>query len=208
VASATPSASLSTAGRGQESLPPGTYRLELGVAPTVLDPTFPAVLIAVPDTWSGIGGWAFHRANQVAVQFWNVDKVYGHPCQWMGTLSDPGPTVDGLAKALAGRPLRNATPPSDVTLDGYSGKYLEWSVPADSDFSKCNAENGTHYFESWTAHGGEGDRYHQGPGQVDRVWILDVAGKRVVIDAFSMPSASSREVRALLDVVESIRFEP
>lgn len=185
----------------------GTYRLKLAGAPTVLDPSFPALLITVPDGWSGIGGWALHRNSQVAVQFWNVDQVYGHPCKWTGTLSRPGPTVDDLVKGLADRPLRHATKPTDVNLAGYQGKYLEWSVPSDADFSKCDADGGTHYFESGTAHGGQGDRYHQGPGQVDRLWILDVNGARVVIDAFSMPSATDAQRHELVDVVESIKFE-
>ena len=136
-----------------------------------------------------------------------MDQVYGHPCKWTGTLSRPGPTVDDLAKALVDRPLRNASKPVDVTLAGYRGKYLEWSVPSDADFSKCDAGAGAHYFESWTAHGGEGDRYHQGPGQVDRLWILDVDGSRVVIDAFLMPSATSEMRDELSAVVKSIRFE-
>jgi hypothetical protein len=194
-------ASSSAAGAGTERL------IELAGAPTVLEPTFPDVLITLPDGWTGIGGWAFHRANAIAVQFWNVDQVYGHPCQWEGTLTRPGPTVDDLANALVDRPLRNATKPIGVTLDGYSGKYLEWSVPSDADFSKCDTDAGVHYFESWTAHGGEGDRYHQGPGQVDRLWILDVRGSRVVIDAFSMPSAKAAQIDELLAVVNSINFE-
>jgi hypothetical protein len=48
---------------------------------------------------------------------------------------------------------------------------------------------------------------YQGPGQVDWLSILDIDGARLVIDAFSMPSATSEEREELLAVVESIRFE-
>jgi len=199
-----------TIGAGNQALVAGTYRLELAVAPTVLNKGFPALQVTVPQSWNSLGGWILNRgglnAVTVAVQFWNVDQVYGHPCQWSGTLFQPGPTVDGLSKALFERPLRHAMKPIDVMLDGYAGKYLEWSVPADADFSKCDADAGTNYFESWIGPPGS-DRYQQAPGQVDSLWILDVDGSRVVIDAFSMPAAAAEERQELRAVVESIRFE-
>ncbi len=79
-------------------------------------------------------------------------------------------------------------------------------MPADLDFATCDADGGEHYVESWT--GAErGDRYQQGPGQVDRIWIFDLDGSRLVIDAFEMPDASDADRQELLDVVASIRFE-
>jgi hypothetical protein len=205
-----PGSTFATIGLGDEDLVPATYRLPLAVAPTVLSTVLPIVEVTVPDGWSSAGGWILNRGGRfqtsVAIQFWNVDQVYRHPCQWSGTLYQPGPTVNDLANALVGRPLRNATQPRDVKLDGYAGKYLEWSVPADADFTKCDADGGTSYFESWIGPPGS-DRYQQGPGQVDRLWILDVNGARLVIDAFSLPSSPSADVDQLVKVVESIRFE-
>jgi hypothetical protein len=208
-ASSLPASQVTTLGTNAQPHGAGTYRLDLSVAPTVLDATFPAVLVTVPDGWNNLNGWGFMRGSgaHVAVQFWNVDQVYGHPCQWKGTLSRPGPTVDDLVNALIKVPMRNPTQPIDVTLSRTRGTYLEWSVPSDMKFSDCDADDGAYYFESWTAHGGEGDRYHQGPGQVDRLWILDVKGSRLVIDAFSMPSATEEEIQELVGVVNSIEFE-
>jgi hypothetical protein len=205
IASADPA--IATLGAGAGPLEAGTYRTEqvngggAGVPPIVL---------TVPAGWSHIDGWVVHRgpleSATVALQFWDVGQVYGHPCDWQGTLFDPGRSVDELAAALVERPLRNATQPTPVTVDGRDGLYLEWSVPADIDFAACDADGGEHYFESWTGVG-EGDRYHQGPGQVDRLWILDVDGARLVIDGFDMPYATDAERQELLDVVASIRFE-
>jgi hypothetical protein len=206
VASPTAPSAIATLGPGKQSLGPATYRVELASAPTVQNDAFPALLITLPDGWANYDGWAMHRGTvddpTVAVQFWDIGLVYGHPCRWQGTLFRPGPTVDDLVAALVDRPLRNATQPSDVNLDGYRGKYLEWSVPADLDFFDCDGVS----FKSWTG-AMRGDRYQQGPGQVDRLWILDVEGARLVIDAFSMPSATRQEREELLDVVESIRFD-
>ncbi|HSO69766.1 MAG TPA: hypothetical protein VLQ67_09030 [Arachnia sp.] len=38
-------------------------------------------------------------------------------------------------------------------------------------------------------------------------WILDISGERLVVDAFSMPSATAEDLAAMRGVVESIRFE-
>jgi hypothetical protein len=189
----------------------GTYRWVSPRAGVV----FPAIHFTVPAGWSIDGRFIFRGqvvpTIPVAMQFWDVGQVYGHPCQWRGTLFDPGPSVADLTSALVDVPLRNATDPVDVTIDGYQGTYLEWSVPDDIDFADCDADegDGTHYFESWSGDqsGWGGDRYHQGPGQVDRIWILDVDGVRFVIDAFSMPDATPAEIAELLAVVSSLTFE-
>jgi hypothetical protein len=149
----------------------------------------------------------------VAVTFWNVDEVYGHPCQWAGTESQPGVDVESLADALTEVPMRNATAPQAVTLDGHDGVYLEWTVPddididEDGDFPECDETSDGHRdFRSWTGLGWAATRFQQGPGQIDRLWILDVGGQRLVIDAFSMPWATDAEIRELIGVVESIDF--
>ncbi len=181
----------------------------------------PAFLIAVPDGWASAFSITRPRSGyeipHVAVLFWDIDRVYGHPCQWQGTLFQPGPTVDDLAEALVDIPLRDATQPVDVTLDGYAGKYLEWSVPAEietephgefTSFAGCDVTgDGDRAFESWTGKAGGSDRYQQAAGQIDRLWILDVDGTRLVIDAFEMPYATAAEREELTEVVESTRFE-
>jgi len=177
------------------------------------------VLITVPDGWNH-GGWLVNRPRSghdvapISIQFWDVQMVYGHPCQWEGTGVVVGHAVDQLAEALADVPVRNATAPTDVTVGGFSGKYLEWSVPADQEFDAdgnavgCDSSGEFTDFLSWTGKGMASTRYHQGPGQIDRVWILDVEGTRLVIDAFYMPYATAEERQQLTEVVESIRFEP
>jgi hypothetical protein len=132
----------------------------------------------------------------VAVAFWHV--VYATPCRWAGRqLVDPGRDADSLASALAKQPLRNATVPNAVPLGGFRGKYLEVSVPADIDFADCDEG----VFESWSS-----DRYQQAPGQVDRIWILDVRGERLVVDATYLSESSSDDLADLDGVVRSIRF--
>ena len=52
-----------------------------------------------------------------------------------------------------------------------------------------------------------GDRYQQGPGQVEELWILDVDGQRLVIDATHMPATSMADVAELHSILRTIRFE-
>ena len=192
-------------GPGEQKLSPGVHVLDLvsreqgrtGYA------HLPRIVITLPSGWFNFNGWALNDGGTLSVAFWDVAKVYPTPCRWQGKpMIDPGRTVEGLARALAARPLRHASRPTDVALAGFRGKYLSWSVPRRIDFSRC----GQGYFESWTGRGWASDRWQQGPGQVDRLWILDLNGQRLVVDAGHMPWAT-RGQRAELDrVVRSIRF--
>ena len=164
---------------------------------------FPRIAFTLPSGWFNYNGWGVNNGDALSMSFWDVDKVYPTGCQWQGKPKiDPGRTVNGLARALATRPLRHASKPTAVALAGFHGKYLRWSVPSGINLSSCDQG----YFESWTGRGWTTDRWQQGAGQVDRLWILDVKGKRIVVDANYLPSAT-RTQRAQLDhVVHSIRF--
>lgn len=188
-------------------LEPGTYAFDFPLMDQPGRP-FPRVLITLPAGWSSFHGFGLQSRGDTPrehfVGFWNVTRVYSHPCQSKGAMLDPGPTVDGLADTLAKIPLRNATAPVAVTLGGYHGRYLEWSVPNDADFSTCDTLD----FESWTAYGTGGtDRYQQAPGQTDRLWILDVEGRRLVIDAAYLPGTTAEDRADSQKIVDSIAFE-
>jgi hypothetical protein len=195
-------------GAGRQALDAGPHILDLvarderGTGPAHL----PKIQITVPEGWFNFDGWAMSKGPEVDtvfVMFWDVDKVDPHPCEKVGKpMVDPGPDVDGLAAALAKQPLRNATTAREIVLDRFKGKYLELSVPSDIDFEDCDDGQ----FDSWTANGWAGGRYQQAPGQVDRIWILDVHGARLVIDASYLPNASPHDRAELDAVVKSIQF--
>jgi hypothetical protein len=203
---------------GIADLKAGTYAFAF---PRLDEPgkPFPSAVITVAGGWRSYKGFAIQSRidtpRQLGLSFWDVTDVYANSCHWLGPMIHPGPTVDGLAVVLAARPLRNATTPVAVSLGGYHGKYLEWSVPVDMHFSDCDMGPGDTqgWFESWTSKGmsgppSTGDRYQQGPGQVDRLWILDVKGRRLVIDATYMPGATNQDRAVLQQVVDSIAFKP
>ena len=192
-------------GPGEQQLAPGVHLLDL-VSLKQGRPGYthlPKITVTLPSGWFNYNGWALNDGGALSMSFWDVNKVYPTPCQWQGKpMIDPGRTVDGLARTLATRPLRHASTPTAVVLAGFRGKYLRWSVPTNVNFRKC----GQGYFESWTGRGWTTDRWQQGPGQVDRLWILDVRGQRLVVDAAYLPRAT-RQQRAQLDrIVHSIKF--
>ena len=51
-----------------------------------------------------------------------------------------------------------------------------------------------------------GNRYEQVPGQVDRLWVLDVHGQRLIVDATYSPDTPQADRAELTQVVESLRF--
>ncbi|WP_062516430.1 hypothetical protein [Demequina gelatinilytica] len=196
-------------GAGDQPLEAGTYRFEpsrvLGGDP------YPDLLVTVPAGWASGDGWALGKES-VAILLWNVDEVFRDPCRWEGTAYDPGDSVDELAAALKEVPLRDPSDPVPTEIDGRTGVYLEWSVPEDiaydgEGFPDCDAKPGEpHDFVSWTGIGKPSVRYHQGPGQVDRLWIIDADGQRLVIDAFSMPEATDADIAEIEAIVGSMRF--
>jgi hypothetical protein len=207
-------ASTAAAGRLPQSLGAGEQPLSAGVH--VLDlvsreqgrPGYkhlPRIAVTLPSGWFNYNGWAVNDGGALGLAFWDVNKVYPTGCRWQRKpLIDPGRTVDGLARVLATRPLRHASRPRKVELAGVRGKYLRWSVPRDISVARCHQG----YFESWTGRGWATDRWQQGSGQVDRLWILDVQGKRLVIDASDMPKATRKQRRQLDRIVHSIKFLP
>jgi hypothetical protein len=133
--------------------------------------------------------------------------VYDDPCQWQETQPQPpiGLSVAELVAALGRQPGRSPTAPVSVSLDGYRGVRMQLSVPDDMDLSEFHWGE----YRAWIdAHGSH--RLPHSPGQVDDLWILDVDGERIVIDAFYVyvPGAPDALREELTQIVESIEFLP
>jgi hypothetical protein len=68
----------------------------------------------------------------------------------------------------------------------------------DIDFADC--DNGQ--FKSWLG------RYHRGPGQIDRHYILDVDGHRLVAFMNFMPATSEADIEEMQKVFDSLDLLP
>ena len=184
----------------EESLP--------GMPPLPMTVTIPA-----PD-WYGEpgGGILVKRDNTDApegagmIVFTGDLFVYGDPCRWSTTRPDtPATTVDELVAALAAQASRDASQPVDVTVGGYAGKSITLHVPDDAVFSEC--DRGT--FGSWGLPGADPtpSRYHQDPGQIDELSILDVDGVLAVIDTGYYEGTPQIVRDELAAIVDSMTFE-
>ena len=153
--------------------------------------------------WGDIGasgkGWYKISAdppNGSGVTVWKVTNVIQEPCN--GAYMDPplGPSVDDLADALADQSYTTILEDVPVTLDGYSGRYLDYTA----DLVGC----GRSRVARWSTDGAIREALD---GEHDRVWILDVDGNRVVIDAFDFPETSEADRAALRTIVESVQID-
>ena len=132
------------------------------------------------------------------------EKVYADPCHYnKGLMSPlPGPTADDLAVALARMPGVDATTPTDVTIGGFKGKQLTLTAPA--SFSGCTLAPGG--YRVWELPLGATNDMN--PGDRDQVWILDVNGQRLVIQARESQGETAQAKAAAQAVLDSLRFAP
>jgi hypothetical protein len=174
------------------------------------DRTHPSYSVQAPAGWSSNGGFVSRNPPSVmGLSVWDAIQVPTDPCRWSSTMTTPGPTVDDLVKALVAQRTRNASAPAEATLAGHTGVYLEWSVPPDMvDGENCDKwpDNGYRDFVSFLGIGGS-ERYEQLANQIDRLWVLDVNGHRLVVDATYSADATDAQKTELGQVAESLRFD-
>lgn len=194
-------------------LPEGPHVLSDGEAVDGM-PTMPMTVTIPAAGWYGEPGdlILIKNDNSAApdgagmIVFFGDLYVYGDPCQWATTRpSEPATTVDELVAALTAQASRDATDAADVTVDGHAGKSITLHVPDDAVFSDCDRAT----FGSWGVPGGDVSpfRYHQDPGQIDKLWIVDVDGTLVVIDIAYYEETPQSVVDELEAIVASISFE-
>jgi hypothetical protein len=164
------------------------------------------ITIDVPEGYVDVDGLAVLKSgtSQTSVGTMAIGDVYADACQWEGTRLDRSEisSADDVAAALASQEGLHVSTPTDVTVAGFAGTYIERRVPAQTDLSDCDENEFRVYLVP-----GWGERYLT-PGQLGLLWILDVDGVPLVIEA-SMQSGTSAEVRAeLLQMVESIQIDP
>lgn len=199
-------------------LEPGRYRLALpstcdpkGGCPKRDEPPLPALELTVPQGWSSnldvmslfpAAGWDDVSRNSPALalgwsNFWA--GVYSEPCH-EGNPPPPtdvriGPTVDDLVDAITSHPEADVTEPVPVTLGRYRGRFFTLHGP--KDISGCGQ------WRLW-----DPAPYMQGDENIWDVWVVDVDGARVVIEAEYFPETPAQIRADLRAMAESIRFTP
>lgn len=141
-------------------------------------------------------------------------NVYGEPCQWSTTMPEsPATTPEGIAAAFAAQAETEVAAPMDVTVGGFAGKAVTLRVPMSYDLPKATREEKFADCDNdiFGFYGVEGEaepaRNAQGAGQIDELWILDVDGATVIIDAAYGPAVPGQLVDELRALAESATFE-
>lgn len=139
--------------------------------------------------------------------------VYGDPCDWVTTTPETAATTpDEIATALGAQAQTETTTPVDVTIGGYSGKAITLEVPMsyevpgatrEEEFAAC--DESTYAFYGVSGEPGP-TRNAQGPGQIDELWILDVDGAIMILDATYGPAAPAELVAEMRALAESATF--
>lgn len=197
----------------------GTNRLvPAGSSPVSLE-------VTLPDGWARASAAMYVTSKSVAsvglsIGAWTVQHVNLFPCRWATpAFSDElfDHTAAGQAQALGAwwgqdpnAPVSSnatiapiATTPRATTLGGHPAWYVEVLVPSVFDFSQCDGGQ----LVLWQT--ADGDvRYALGPGELDRLWVVDVGDTPVVVDASLPVTASSADEAALQRVIDSIAIKP
>jgi hypothetical protein len=168
------------------------------------DPRFDSMTFAIkaPPSWGAFeeSGVLFDNDPPAGAYFglYGGGNVFSEPCltdEDAGADVPVGPTVDDLVTALVNHPSLDVTDPADVTLAGYSGTYLDLTVP--DDISEC-----VRYMPM------DSHIYAQGPGQRWHMWILDVDGVRVLVETNDYPGTAPEQLAEEQAIIESLVITP
>jgi hypothetical protein len=188
-------------------------------------PTPVRLTVALPDGWAKASDGMYVKANGAApaglsIGAWQLQHVNIVPCRWSSQeFADPPlmRTAEGQAEALsewwgqdpgmlpywnskiaplAGKRLR-------TTLGGYPAWYVEVLIPSYLDHTECDGGQ----VVLWDTANGD-VRYSLGNGELNRLFVVDVDGELIVIDAASFLGTSTADLAELQAVVDSVVIEP
>jgi hypothetical protein len=170
----------------------------------VLDDPFPLRLtMTIGDGWTVVDESRFYHVGgvtrddgQAGIRIVMVDNLVEDACAERAGSIDGRATVDDVVAFLDGLPLLDLSVNTAVTLDGHRGTYVEFARTAGQ------IDCGWGGMDGWPASSPTAS------DEVDQVWILDVDGAPLVIDAFSSPLDSDGVRAELRQIVESIQIDP
>jgi hypothetical protein len=187
-------------------------------------PTEVRLTVSLPKGWRASPATYFKPTGAaeagLSIGAWRIQHVNLFPCRWAtpayaDTLFPP--TAQGLADALSAwwgqDPNKafysNATiapvasKPTPATIAGHPAWYVEVLIPSDFDLSQCDAGQ----LVLWETPDGS-VRTGLGPAEHDRLWVVDVNGERLVIDASAPLTTSPANEAEIQAVVDSIAIQP
>ncbi len=183
------------------------------------------IQVQFPERWQWASDGMLFKVTDpgmttMAFGAWSLMHVNVFPCRWSADVfadDDLMGTAEGQAKALSswwgqdpGMPPNSnsgiaplATTPRSTTIAGFPAWYTETLIPTSLDLADCDGGQ----LILW--HTPEGHvRSSLGPGELIRLWVVDVDGEVIVIDASTFPAGSPEDGAELEAIVGSIFIEP
>jgi len=201
-------------------------RVRAGTTQLIPGPTPVGVTVNLPMGWEAAGSSMYlKRASAgpvgLSIGAYSIEHVNTCPCRWASpTYTDTAypHTAAGLALALSAfwgqdpnqvpffsnstiAPISSR--PRPTAIGSHSAWYVEVLVPSVLDFSQCDAGQ----LVLWESADGS-VRLGSGPGEIDRLWVVDLDSAPVVIDATLPLLAASSDRAELQAIVDSVRIEP
>ena len=206
---------------GSGALPSG--RLAAGHYTITEIPDFAGLEIAadIPAGWQGypeipaLVSPAQGSANGALIGFMKVDGLFSDPCHWdvdgTGAETQPGdievgPTVDDLVTAIRANTAYTSSTPSPFSLGGYDGAEIELRLPGQDVLDTCDVS---------VTDPGDGKYlpfpngfWAQGPNNLWRLFIVDVAGARLVTMLNYFDDVPRADVDVARAIIESFVITP
>jgi hypothetical protein len=200
----TPTASAVSPAPTRQAAFPSAGPLALGRHQVTVEGASFTLDFAEPGWTSGgdifIGKGTHLEPDSISIAFWPMDPDFVYLDSCGEKPAQPvGPTGGDMAAAIAGMSqLELVSGPTSVTLDGNLALHVVVRVPDEID-CEPNA--------FWLWGDASLSRYASAAGSTFSVWIIDVNGNRVQIDAESFAGAGPEIDQEIQALIASIRFE-
>jgi hypothetical protein len=162
-------------------------------------------LISVPDAWTA-EDIEVMRGDSVSLSVQLVDNLYADPCTAALRTPALGPGLADLAGAVPSAPgVTTATNPTRGERSGFEALEMEYTAVL-PDCGGDTPRLWAHRADRIAASGAHGQPWMPVRAGTHRLQIVDVAGTRLVIDAWSAPDATELERSDLDAVAQSLRI--
>ena len=179
--------------------------------------TYAAVRDGVPLSFSVPSGWTslgdeiitgeYGGPDFVGIDFWRSapDNVYADPCAHTPLSPPPSASAAGLAAAAATVPVTDVVRgPTSINVGGRPAQQLVLAIREDID---CEPHDAWLWYDESTGGATGGWRWAEGLGAEYRIWIIDVDGTLVWIDAYTFKNADAGLAQDIQEIIDSIVFE-
>jgi hypothetical protein len=162
----------------------------------------------LPSGWTGLGRAATKDGSlSTSLSIEPPHTVMDSPCDLnepssnltdVPAMRDPAGFTARLAEMWqGGEDDPTATTPTETTIAGYSASYVEVSTPDDIDFEDCASAK----FQVWTG------RWLQQPGQLVRIWVIDLEPGLLLFESSLEPGATAAEVAEADAIMASMTID-